>query len=97
MEYELLTKETREDSYVLPVPAEGETNAYGMREQVEAENNISRKIFRHVVAQDKPLVREWEVYLQGVVRYLTGSRHIQSRKGLFQFVTFVLLLHCGDK
>jgi hypothetical protein len=97
LEYELRMKETREDSYVLPVPPEGESNAYGTREQVEAKNKISREIFKKVVAQDKPLVREWEVCLQGVVWFLTGSRYIQYSKGVFKFIMSVLLLYCGDE
>jgi hypothetical protein len=97
LEYELRMKETREDSYVLPVPPEGESNAYGTREQVEAKNAISREIYKQVAAQGKPLVREWEARLQGVISYVNGSRYIQYGKGVFNFIMSTLLVYCGEK
>jgi hypothetical protein len=96
-EYALRAAETREDSYSLPVPPKGETNAHGTREEVEAKNSISSDILKKVIAQDKFVVREWEVHLQGAIWYVSGSRYIQYGKGVFKFIMAVLFLYCDEE
>jgi hypothetical protein len=95
--YKTRLAETHEHSYDLPLPDPGQLNAHGTREQVEVKNDKARSRLRKILAQEKIVVREWEIFLRSIIWFVNGSRYIQYGYGLFKFIMAVLLIYCDEK
>lgn len=66
------------------------------RKDMETKNAISRQRQQLVLQEGKFVVREWEIFLNGVILFLTGSRYINYARGVLNWTLAVLLLYTDD-